>query len=124
VTSVIFIAASSGSASPHQIAIPPGATRLISRHAIARRVDREARRGGHRLGLVAAPTLAQQAGPTGRFPLPLDPLRPADTGKPRILTPAPPLDTAGCAPLDCRLRVIGTVQHNGAVELNAVAFRW
>jgi hypothetical protein len=74
--------------------------------------------------LVAAPASAQQAPPTDGFPLPLDPLRPADTGKPRILTPAPPPDSAGCAPLDCRLRVIGTVQHNGAVELSATAFRW
>jgi hypothetical protein len=76
------------------------------------------------LALVAAPALAQQAASPEGFPLPLEPVRPADTGKPRILAPPPPLNTAGCAPLDCRLRVIGTVQHNGAVELNATAFRW
>ena len=75
------------------------------------------------LSLVATSALAQQAAPTEGFPLPLDPLRPADTGKPRILTPPPLVESRGCAALDCRVRVIGTVQHNGAVELNATAFR-
>jgi hypothetical protein len=122
---MIFIAASSGRAFPHQIAIRAGATRLIWRErkcggAMIRSY------GAAMLGLMLAtvPAMAQQAPPAAEFPLLLDAPRPADTGKPQILTPPPLVDSRGCAPLDCRLRVIGTVQHNGAVELNATAFRW
>jgi hypothetical protein len=50
---------------------------------------------------------------------------PADTDKPHLfglpLLPPP----MGCAAaFDCRVRVVGTVQHNGAVVLNATAFKW
>jgi hypothetical protein len=70
---------------------------------------------------------AQQAAQPSAAPaLQLDLPAPADTGKPRAfnphLDPAPP---PGCAvALNCRLRVIGEVQHNGAVELNATLFKW
>jgi hypothetical protein len=76
------------------------------------------------LTLGAAPTLAQQAAPTAGFPLGLDTSRPADTGKPQIFVPPPVVSAPGCTAFDCRLRVIGTVQRNGAVELNATALRW
>ena len=75
--------------------------------------------------LLSGPAPAQQQ-PGNGLPLQLSPAPPADTGKARFFNPpseaiAPP----GCAAvLDCRLRVIGAVQHNGAVELNAALFRW
>jgi hypothetical protein len=60
------------------------------------------------------------------FPLPLNLPPPADVGKPRFFvtpTVAPP--PSGCAAsFDCRVRVIGEIQRNGAVELNATALRW
>ena len=78
----------------------------------------------------AAPALAQSAthepAPNAGFPLPIDPGLAAEAGKPRpfLMAPvAPP--AAGCAAaLDCRLRVIGAVQHNGAVELNTAVLKW
>jgi hypothetical protein len=79
------------------------------------------------LAICASPVSAQQStqpAPAGAVPLALSP--PADTGKPRLSPP--PLEATpapGCeAVLDCRLKVIGTVQHNGAVELNAALFKW
>ncbi|HTZ37739.1 MAG TPA: hypothetical protein VMB84_17045 [Stellaceae bacterium] len=51
---------------------------------------------------------------------------PADTGKPRVFQ-RPPLDLpgGGCDGLvDCRLRLIGRLPREGAVELNATALRW
>ena len=60
------------------------------------------------------------------FPLPLDLPPPADTGKPRFFVPPPASPPpGGCAvAFDCRVRVIGTVQRNGAVELNATMLKW
>jgi hypothetical protein len=76
--------------------------------------------------LAGSPAVAQQAQPSAGFPLELGVPPPADTGKPRFF--APPVELSpppGCAAaLDCRLRVIGAVQHNGAVELNAALFKW
>jgi hypothetical protein len=60
------------------------------------------------------------------FPLPLDLPPPADTGKPRLFV-APPVTPppSGCAlSFDCRVRVIGAIQRNGAVELNATLLKW
>jgi len=78
----------------------------------------------------AVPARAQQAA-TGRATLagPLLLPSPADTGKPVIFEPPPlvadPMARPGCpAALPCGVRIIGTVQKNGAVELNATALRW
>jgi hypothetical protein len=75
--------------------------------------------------LVAGPAMAQQLSANG-FPLQLSPSPPADTGKARFFDPpVEPQPPSGCAvAFDCRLRVIGAVQHNGAVELNAALFKW
>jgi hypothetical protein len=60
------------------------------------------------------------------FPLPLGLPAPADTGKPNLFVPppmTPPL--AGCAAaFDCRVRVFGAIQRNGAVELNTSILKW
>jgi hypothetical protein len=78
------------------------------------------------LAVCAGGVAAQQAAPASQSTLSLEQPPPADTGKPRAF--APSLDTApapGCeAVLDCRLRVIGAVQRDGAVELNATLFKW
>jgi hypothetical protein len=82
------------------------------------------------LMLVAGAAMAQPASndmvAADGFPLPLALPPPADTGKPRFFVApsvAPP--PSGCAAsLDCRVRVIGEIQRNGAVELNATALRW
>ena len=76
--------------------------------------------------LFAGAVMAEPAAGGGGFPLPLDPAPPADTGKPRLFVPpaeaAPP---TGCAAaFDCRVRVIGAIQHNGAVEFNARILKW
>jgi hypothetical protein len=80
--------------------------------------------------LCATPALAQSAAhepaATAGFPLPIDPGLAAEAGKPRpfVLVPAAPPATGCTTALDCRLRVIGAVQHNGAVELNAAVLKW
>jgi hypothetical protein len=73
----------------------------------------------------AAPSAAQQA------PLPSLALRyPTDSGKPvifdlRTLTKEENDRLSGCAPgLQCRFRLLGVIQNNGAVELRAMAFTW
>jgi hypothetical protein len=80
------------------------------------------------LALCGGQAMAQQAanGVAGEgFPLFLDPTPPADTGKPRFFAPSLPPPSPYCAAaFDCRLRVIGTVQHNGAVELNGTLLKW
>ena len=49
----------------------------------------------------------------------------ADAGKPRYFAPRDLPPSSGCAALlDCRLKVIGAIQHNGAVELNGAVFKW
>lgn len=79
------------------------------------------------IGVLAAamPALAQQA------PAPLDwPPYPTAAGKPLIYDPqfaakADKDPQFGCTPgLQCRLRLLGVIQNNGAVELRATAFRW
>jgi len=79
---------------------------------------------------VAAPAMAQSVSDrvtaAEGFPLPLGLPAPADTGKPRIFAP-PPIaapDASCAAVLDCRLRVIGAVQRDGAVELNTSVLKW
>jgi len=78
------------------------------------------------LALSAGAAAADPAAGGAGFPLPLDPAPPADTGKPRLFVP--PADAApptGCAAaFDCRVRVVGAIQHNGAVELNASVLKW
>lgn len=75
--------------------------------------------------LGAPPAGAGEAAAAG-FPLRLDPSPPADTGKPQLFVPAPvAAPSAGCAAVfDCRLRVIGAIRRNGAVELNAGILKW
>jgi hypothetical protein len=72
---------------------------------------------------------AQQATPpapaSGNQPLVFDLPPPADAGKPRYFSPRDLPSSSGCAALlDCRLKVIGAIQHNGAVELNGAVFKW
>ena len=73
----------------------------------------------------AAPAGAQQAS-TPWLPLP----RPADRGKAVIYSPEflakEDYDRAhGCTPgLQCRFRLLGVIENNGAVELRATAFTW
>ena len=74
---------------------------------------------------AAMPVSAQQA-PAPWAPLP----HPTDAGKPLIYDPqfAAQADKDlrfGCTPgLQCRLRLLGVIQNNGAVELRATAFKW
>jgi hypothetical protein len=75
----------------------------------------------------ALPAAAQQATGGGPATLSLPP-HPTDTGKPVIYDPlfaAKSDDDTGCAPgFSCRLRLLGVIQNNGAVELRATAFTW
>jgi hypothetical protein len=81
------------------------------------------------LGLCGGPATAQSSsnGPTTAdgFPLPLNPPPPA-TGTPQFYVQPPVIaPPSGCAAaFDCRVRVLGAIQHNGAVELNASIFKW
>jgi hypothetical protein len=75
----------------------------------------------------ALPAAAQQAvggGPVLLTPPPY----PTDAGKPLIYGPqfiARSDEDKGCAPgFSCRLRLLGVIQNNGAVELRATAFTW
>ena len=77
----------------------------------------------------SGPATAQQR--TGEpaaegFPLPLNLPPDADTGKPRFfVSPPAAAPSSGCAAaFDCRVRVIGAIRHNGAVELNAGILKW
>jgi hypothetical protein len=71
------------------------------------------------------PVAAQQA-PAPWVALPY----PTDSGKPAIYDPqfvakAESDLHSGCTPgLQCRLRLLGVIQNNGAVELRATAFTW
>ena len=80
----------------------------------------------------ALPAGAQQAVGGGAAPLAL-PLHPTEGGKPLIYDPQfvaksggdKAGDHRGCAPgFSCRLRLLGVIQNNGAVELRATAFTW
>lgn len=78
---------------------------------------------------LAAPAMAQSVSDkvttVEGFPLPLGLPAPADSGKPRSFVPAMAAPSASCAAvLECRLRVIGAIQRNGAVELNASVLKW
>ena len=75
--------------------------------------------------VAATPATAQQT-PEEWTALP----HPTDAGKPPIYDPqfarkADQDQRSGCAPgLQCRLRLLGVIQNNGAVELQATAFKW
>jgi hypothetical protein len=73
------------------------------------------------------PATAQQAGGGAPAPLTL-PSFPTDAGKPQIYGSqfiAKSYEDKGCAPgFSCRLRLLGVIQNNGAVELRATAFTW
>ena len=75
----------------------------------------------------AVPAAAQQPGGGGPVLLTLPPY-PTDAGKPVIYSPqfiAKSDEDKGCAPgFSCRLRLLGVIQNNGAVELRATAFTW
>ena len=75
----------------------------------------------------AMPAAAQQAGGGGPVLLTLPPY-PTDAGKPVIYGPqfiAKSDEDKGCAPgFSCRLRLLGVIQNNGALELRATAFTW
>jgi hypothetical protein len=73
---------------------------------------------------ATAPSAAQQA-PSPWLPLPRQP----DTGKPvidpQLIGRADNEKVYGCTPgLQCRFRLLGVIQNNGAVELRATAFTW
>ena len=74
----------------------------------------------------AQPAAAQQAG--GGPVLLTPPPYPTDAGKPVIFGPgfiAKSDEDKSCAPgFSCRLRLLGVIQNNGAVELRATAFTW
>jgi len=74
---------------------------------------------------IAQPASSDMVAAEG-FPLPLGLPMPADTGKPRFFVPPPvtPPPSGCAASFDCRVKVIGAVQHNGAVELNATVLKW
>jgi hypothetical protein len=78
-------------------------------------------------GAGASPAAAQQAVGGGPAMLALPP-HPTDAGKPVIYDPpfaAKSDDEKGCAPgFSCRLRLLGVIQNNGAVELRTTAFTW
>jgi hypothetical protein len=75
----------------------------------------------------ALPAAAQQAVSSAPMTLALPP-HPTDTGKPVIHDPpftAKSDDDTGCAPgFSCRLRLLGVIQNNGAVELRGTALTW
>jgi len=75
----------------------------------------------------ALPAAAQQAVGGGPVLLALPPY-PTDAGKPVIYGPqfiARSDEDKGCAPgFSRRLRLLGVIQNNGAVELRATAFTW
>ena len=81
------------------------------------------------LALWAPSAGAQQATPpapaSGSQSLVFDLPPAADAGRPRYFAPRDLPPSPGCAALlDCRLKVIGAIQHNGAVELNGALFKW
>ncbi len=77
--------------------------------------------------LVAVAICALQSAGGGPAPLTL-PLHPTDAGKPILYDPqffTKSEDEKDCAPgFSCRLRLLGVIQNNGAVELRATAFTW
>jgi hypothetical protein len=77
--------------------------------------------------ICAPPAAAQQSFGGGPATLTLPP-HPTNAGKPVIYDPqffAKPQDDRDCASgFSCRLRLLGVIQNNGAVELRATAFTW
>jgi hypothetical protein len=73
------------------------------------------------------PAAAQQAVGGGAAALSLPPY-PTEAGKPVIYGPQyiqKSDEDRGCAPgFSCRLRLLGVIQNNGALELRATAFPW
>jgi len=81
------------------------------------------------LALCGGPAVAQSssnATTTGSgFALPLNPAsRIAGTPQFYVHPPVTPPPTGCAAAFDCRVQVLGAIQHNGAVELNATLFKW
>lgn len=76
--------------------------------------------------LGPGPAVAAESAAVDPFPLPLDRVPAAEAGKSRpfAVMPAPPPPSGCAAALDCRLRLIGAIERNGAVELNATLFKW
>ena len=76
--------------------------------------------------LYIAPAAAQQASQW----VPLPGLRPTESGKaiiydPQFVAKAEDDQRRGCLPgLQCRVQLLGAIEHNGAVELRATAFSW
>jgi hypothetical protein len=77
--------------------------------------------------IAAAPPAAAQQASNPWLPLP----RPADRGKaviysPEFLAKEDYDRTHGCSTpgLQCRFRLLGVIENNGAVELRATAFTW
>ena len=75
---------------------------------------------------AAAQAVSDNIAAAEGFPLPLGLPSPADTGKPSLFVPPPlPPPPTGCAAaFDCRIRVIGAIQRDGAVELNTSILKW
>jgi len=73
------------------------------------------------------PAAAQQTVGGGAAALSLPPY-PTEAGKPVIYGPQyirKSDEDRGCAPgFSCRLRLLGVIQNNGALELRATAFTW
>ena len=86
------------------------------------------RRAAFALAILAAmPAEAGQSGAALDLWSPATDLPRADSGKPVIFTPPPivPKGTDDCPrAMPCGLRLLGTVQRNGAVELRLPALQW
>jgi hypothetical protein len=115
-------------ASRHQIAI---ARRPSSGKIAAHRSERASmrlRRAAFALAILAAmPAEAGQSGAALDLWSPATDLPRADSGKPLIFTPPSvvPKRTDDCPrAMPCGLRLLGTVQRNGAVELRVPALQW
>jgi hypothetical protein len=78
--------------------------------------------GGRAMAQAVSDNMAAAEG----YPWPLGLPAPADTGKPSLFVPPPTVPPpAGCAAaFDCRVRVIGAIQRNGAVELRTNVLKW
>lgn len=76
---------------------------------------------------AAMPAAAGQSGVAPDLWSPATDLPRADSGKPVIFTPPPvmPRVSDDCPrDMPCGLRLLGTVQRNGAVELRVPALQW
>lgn len=77
-------------------------------------------------GAATAQSAASDMMAIDGFPAPLDLPPPADTAKPRffVLPPVTPPPVGCAAAFDCRVRVTGAIQHDGAVVLNTTILKW